>query len=324
MSLRIEGLEKKYPSFNLSLSLEVRDGELISVIGPSGSGKSTLLSLISGIEKADSGKIELNGVRIENLEVQKREVGMVFQDYALFQNMNVIKNVMYGMKEKSKKEREKRAKELLKMVELSGYEKRKVSTLSGGEAQRVALVRSIASKPKLLLLDEPLSALDAPMRKYLRGMIRSLQRKLGISMIYVTHDREEAMAISDRILILKDGKEEDLGTGEELYKNPKTLFSAFFTGDGTALPANLFFENSEGSVFFRPEDVVLSEEILSAQSDPDHIILNRAEIISAEFTGPDYVLGLKWEGYPILVKSRFKPRKREASLTILRESICLL
>ena len=320
--LEIKSLNKKYSDFNLSLSFSVEKGELVTILGPSGSGKSTLLSLLSGIESADSGEIIINGKNIIDLPISKRGISMVFQDFSLFPSMNTKKNIEYGMKEKNSKKRDQKAEELLNIIGLSGYEKRKVTTLSGGEAQRVALARAIASEPDILLLDEPLSALDAPLRKKMRGSIRAIHDAFSTTMLYVTHDREEAFAISDKILIMKDGRVEAFGTPEELYRNPPTLFSAFFTGDGTALPASLIYgEGVEGSVFFRPESVTVSEESLEGGLYPNHLVFNNVEVLSAEYTGPGYMLGLSFRGMPMIAFSPLKPKKRLVSLMILMDSV---
>lgn len=319
--LEINQLKKIYKEFTLDVTLSVEKGELLSIIGPSGSGKSTTLSLLAGIEKPDSGSILLDGVSIQDKPIQDREIGMVFQDYALFPSMNVEKNIEYGMKIKDKKERRKAVKDLLNLVGLPDYEKRSVSKLSGGEAQRVALARALASQPKILLLDEPLSALDAPLRKRLRSIIRTIQENLGITMIYVTHDREEAFAISDRILIMDDGKSIEVGSAEELYSKPKTLFTAFFTGEGTSLPASLFFEGSTETLFFRPEHAAISEGAIPVEQFSSHIVLNGVVIKSAEFIGDSYMLGLDYLGYPILARSILKPRQKDVSLIILKDSI---
>ena len=172
------------------------------------------------------------------------------------------------------------------------------------------------------MLDEPLSALDAPLRKKLRGSIRAIHDAFSTTMLYVTHDREEAFAISDKIIIMKDGKIEAFGTPEELYRNPPTLFTAFFTGDGTALPASLIYgEGSQGSVFFRPESVTVSEESLEGGLYPNHLVFNNVEVLSAEYTGPGYMLGLSFRGMPMIAFSPLKPKKRIISLMILVDSV---
>ena len=320
--LEINDLQKDYSDFILSLSFSVEKGELVTILGPSGSGKSTLLSLISGIDSVDKGEIKIDGKDITKLPISKRGISMVFQDFSLFPGMNTKKNIEYGMKEKNSKKRDQKTEELLNTIGLPGYGKRKVTTLSGGEAQRVALARAIASEPDILLLDEPLSALDAPLRKKLRGNIRAIHDAFSTTMLYVTHDREEAFAISDKILIMKDGRVEAFGTPEELYRNPPTLFSAFFTGDGTALPASLIYgEGVEGSVFFRPESVTVSEESLEGGLYPNHLVFNNVEVLSAEYTGPGYMLGLSFRGMPMIAFSPLKPKKRLVSLMILMDSV---
>ena len=320
--LEINNLQKDYSDFILSLSFSVEKGELVTILGPSGSGKSTLLSLISGIESVDKGEIKIDGKDITKLPISKRGISMVFQDFSLFPGMNTKKNIEYGMKEKNSKKRDQKTEELLNTIGLPGYGKRKVTTLSGGEAQRVALARAIASEPDILLLDEPLSALDAPLRKKLRGSIRAIHDAFSTTMLYVTHDREEAFAISDKILIMKDGKVEAFGTPEELYRNPPTIFTAFFTGDGTALPTSLIYGNGiEGSVFFRPESVTVSEESLEGGLYPNHLVFNNVEVLSAEYTGPGYMLGLSFRGMPMIAFSPLKPKKRLVSLMILMDSV---
>ena len=320
--LEINDLQKDYSDFILSLSFSVEKGELVTILGPSGSGKSTLLSLISGIDSVDKGEIKIDGKDITKLPISKRGISMVFQDFSLFPGMNTKKNIEYGMKEKNSKKRDQKTEELLNTIGLPGYGKRKVTTLSGGEAQRVALARAIASEPDILLLDEPLSALDAPLRKKLRGSIRAIHDAFSTTMLYVTHDREEAFAISDKILIMKDGRVEAFGTPEELYRNPPTLFSAFFTGDGTALPASLIYgEGVEGSVFFRPESVTVSEESLEGGLYTNHLVFNNVEVLSAEYTGPGYMLGLSFRGMPMIAFSPLKPKKRLVSLMILMDSV---
>ncbi len=321
--LEVKNIRKKYKDFNLSVSLEINKGELLCLLGPSGSGKSTLLSLISGLESPDDGTISLNNHDITSLPPEKRGIGFVFQDYSLFSSMNVEKNIEYGMKNKTKDEKRNTTKKLLSISGLSGYEKRKVETLSGGEAQRVALIRAIASEPDILFLDEPLSNLDLPLRKNLRSKIRELHDALGLTMLYVTHDRDEAFAISDKIIIMKDGLVDTSGTPEEIYTEPKTLFSAFFTGDGTALPSSTIYKNQDGgTLFFRPENVTsISEEPLNPGIYPNHIIFNGCVVESIEYRGDGYMILLTFEGNPIMAFSRLKPRKKIVSIMLMRDSI---
>ena len=322
--LEIKGLEKEYKDFTLSLSMAIEEGEFISLIGPSGSGKSTLLSVIAGILPPDRGEILLSGDDITGRRIQDRGIGMVFQDMALFPSMNVKKNIQAGMKEKDRKKRNELAEKLLELVGLPGYGKRSISSLSGGEAQRVALARSIAAEPRILLLDEPLSSLDAPLRKHLRAAIRMIHDSLGITMLYVTHDREEAFAVSDRIAIMHDGRIEAFGTAEELYRKPSNLFTAFFTGEGTAIPASVLSEGASGTLFFRPENAQIANLDADSSSFPRHMIFRNAEIVSAEFTGDGYMLGLDWNGFQILARSIIQPRKKDVSVIILKEAVEIL
>ncbi len=232
MGLTLEKTVKSFDDFTMTTEFSVNNGELLTLLGPSGCGKTTTLQLIAGIQKPDSGRIILNGRDITFLEPWKRDIGIVFQDYALFPHMNVARNISYGLRGKKydKSVIRKTVRDFLELVRLSGYENRSIDSLSGGEKQRVALARALAPNPGLLLLDEPLSALDASMRKDLRREIRRIQKKLNITTVYVTHDQEEALTISDRILIMSSGKIEQEGTPYEIFNRPETEFSARFLG----------------------------------------------------------------------------------------------
>ena len=317
--LECRDLKRVFPGkFALSLSLEVKKGELLCLIGPSGSGKSTLLSLICGIDRPDSGRILIDGRDITDLEIRKRNIGMVFQDYSLFPSMSVGENIRYGMKETDRTEREQKTAELLDLVGLPGYEKRSVHELSGGEAQRIALARAIAARPDILLLDEPLSSLDAPLRRRLRTVIRQIHDETGITMMYVTHDREEAFAIADRIVVMKGGRICACGDPESIYRRPSDLFTAFFTGDGSAIPMSyLTGSETDFVAFFRPEDI----EIDARHSSDKYYTLKDAVVESCEFTGSLYIVRLSYKGSKILVHSDHKPSGQSVTLCIPRDRI---
>jgi len=277
LTLNVNDLSCTYGGFKLQVNLTVEKGEFLSVIGPSGCGKSTLLRMVAGLEEADAGSIELNGREISHEPPEKRGIGMVFQDYALFPHMRVAENVAYGLKLRKvgNKERETRVRELLALVRLTDKADDFPATLSGGEQQRVALARAIAPNPSVLLLDEPLSALDARLRVDLRREIREVHDSLSLTTLYVTHDQEEALTLSDRIAVMNRGSILQTGTPKGLYENPGYLFTGtflglsntldgrvaqgwFVTGDGRRV-ARSEEVDGPGTLFFRPHHVVLHE-----------------------------------------------------------------
>lgn len=221
------------------LDLEVNDGELISLLGPSGCGKTTALRIAAGFERADSGRILIGGADITNQPPNKRNMGMVFQSYSLFPNLTVAGNVEYGLRTRgvAKAERKQRVNEMLELVQLGPMANRYAHQISGGQQQRVALARALAIRPQVLLLDEPLSALDAKVRATLRDEIRRIQTELGITTLFVTHDQEEALAISDRVGVMSNGRLEQLGPPTEVYRHPASAFVARFVGSMNQLPA---------------------------------------------------------------------------------------
>lgn len=266
--LSIKYMCKSFGSTNVlsDICLEINRGEFVTLLGPSGCGKSTLLRCIAGLSAADKGSIYLNSKEISNLSPKDRNVGMVFQSYALFPNMNAAENIAFGLKMKklSKAEIEKKVFEIISLVELQGKEKLYPHQLSGGQQQRVALARALVMEPQILLMDEPLSALDAKIRKTIRMQLRQIQRKLNITTIFVTHDQEEALMISDRIFIMSGGKIEQSGTAEEVYMSPKNEFVARFMGNYNVIKretvANLIPQDIKGNLFaVRPEVIEISE-----------------------------------------------------------------
>ena len=233
--ISLEGVEKRFGS-NLvvkKMNLEIAEGEFLTLLGPSGCGKTTTLRMIAGFEEASAGVIKVEGERIEDKEPFQRNVNTVFQNYALFPHMTVFNNVAYGLtiKKVPKPEIQERVMEMLRLVQLEGFEKRKPDELSGGQKQRVAIARALVNKPKVLLLDEPLGALDLKLRKQMQIELKRLQKKLGITFIYITHDQEEAMTMSDRIAVMNAGVIEHLASPSEIYNQPKTRFVANFIGE---------------------------------------------------------------------------------------------
>ncbi|MFK7605785.1 MULTISPECIES: ABC transporter ATP-binding protein [unclassified Pseudomonas] len=275
----VEHLQKSYsatPVFS-DINFTLTQGEFVTLLGPSGCGKSTLLRCIAGLTPVDAGKILLEGQDIVPLSPQKRDIGMVFQSYALFPNMSVEQNVAFGlrMQKVSANDTQKRVAEVLQMVELNDFAKRYPHQLSGGQCQRVALARSLVTRPRLLLLDEPLSALDARIRKHLREQIRAIQRELGLTTIFVTHDQEEALVMSDRIFLMNQGRIVQSGNAENLYAAPVNAFAASFIGNYNVLDAQaasrLLQRPVTGRIAIRPETLGLS-----VQGEPDALILSHS------------------------------------------------
>ena len=230
----LQGVERRYGDVVAlaALDLTIHDGEFLTLLGPSGCGKTTTLRIIAGFVDPSVGRVLIDGRDVVHLPPNKREVGMVFQNYALFPHLTVGDNIAFGMKQRgaSKAERATRVAELLDLIQLAGYEARYPAELSGGQRQRVAIARAVAHPPAILLMDEPLGALDLKLREAMQQELRTLQRKLGITTLYVTHDQIEAMVMSDRIVVMKDGRVEQVGTPDDIYMRPATRFVASFVG----------------------------------------------------------------------------------------------
>ncbi|MET1077813.1 MAG: ABC transporter ATP-binding protein [Pseudomonas sp.] len=246
------------------VSIDIQDGEFFSMLGPSGSGKTTCLRLIAGFEQPSGGSIRIHGVEAGGLAPYQRDVNTVFQDYALFPHMNVLDNVAYGLKVKgvAKAERLSRAEEALDMVALGGYGARKPAQLSGGQRQRVALARALVNRPRVLLLDEPLGALDLKLREQMQSELKKLQRQLGITFIFVTHDQTEALSMSDRVAVFNKGRIEQVDTPRNLYMHPATTFVAEFVGTSNVLRGDLAQQLSGTPQAFsiRPEHIRFADE----------------------------------------------------------------
>ena len=258
MILRLDNIYKAFaevPVLN-GISLDVEQGEFITLLGSSGCGKTTTLRIIAGLEQADRGSVWLDGQDITNMVPNKRDVNTVFQNYALFPHMTVADNIAYGLKLRKlpKKVISAKVEEMLQLVQLTGYGQRKPEQLSGGQRQRVAIARAVVNEPKVLLLDEPLGALDLKLRRQMQLELKRIQKQLGITFIYITHDQEEAINMSDRIAVMRNGKFEQIGTPNEIYYHPRTAYVADFVGN-----ANIYRKN--GQVFaVRAENVLMDRE----------------------------------------------------------------
>jgi len=263
-----------------SLNLDVADSEFLTILGPSGCGKTTTLRMIAGFETPDNGSIILKGEDITHMPPYKRHVNTVFQNYALFPNMNVSENIAFGLQQQKKDKAtvDKKVTEMLAMVRMTDFAKRKPAELSGGQQQRVAIARAVANSPAILLLDEPLGALDLKLRKQMQFELKSLQQQLNYTFIYVTHDQEEALTMSDRIAVMNEGVIDQLGTPEEIYNNPSTEFVAGFIGDINKLTGKVTSQNQlvcngqniiantkniapgkEVKIFLRPENIFITQ-----------------------------------------------------------------
>ena len=292
MYLQLKNLYKKYQNNTVvnNFNIDVEKGELISILGPSGCGKTTTLRMIAGFIAPTSGEIFLSEEKITDYPPEIRPVSTVFQNYALFPHLTVYKNIEYGLryplkvgKKLDKKEKKERTQKMINLVNLKGLENRRIDQLSGGQQQRVALARSLVLEPKVLLLDEPLSNIDTKLRETVRNEIRKIQKKLGITMIFVTHDQEEAMSISDRIIVMNEGNIEQIGTPREIYTFPETVFVAEFIGKANIMEIN------KKSFIIRPENVNIS------YNEKDNEKINN-EIEKNVISGEGKIIGKEYQG----------------------------
>ena len=315
--VNLEHISKSYDGQMIldDLNLYIRENEFLTLLGPSGCGKTTTLRILGGFETPDTGKVYFDGVDITNLQPNKRQLNTVFQKYALFTHMNIAENIAFGLKIKNKSKAyiDDKIKYALKLVNLDGYEKRMPESLSGGQQQRIAIARAIVNEPKLLLLDEPLGALDLKLRQDMQYELIRLKNELGITFIYVTHDQEEALTMSDTIVVMNQGYIQQIGTPEMIYNEPENAFVADFIGDSNIIGATMiqdklveilgarfacvdegFGTNKPVDVVIRPEDVELVEPSTGTiQGKVTHVI----------FKGVHYEMEVMANGYEWLVHS---------------------
>ncbi len=319
-AIALRGITKQYGEVTAvdDLDLDIRDGEFFSMLGPSGSGKTTVLRLIAGFERATAGHIELDGEDVTATAPFDRNVNTVFQDYALFPHLSVIDNVAYGLRVRKvhKRERHARAREALATVRLEHLATRRPTQLSGGQRQRVALARSIVVQPKVLLLDEPLGALDLKLREQMQVELKQLQRELGITFVFVTHDQEEALTLSDRVAVFNEGKVVQLGTPSEIYERPTSSYVAQFVGTSNLFDAaasqRLF--GRDGSHALRPEKVTLSAANNGNPATSDGNVIRAVGVITESiYLGTGHRVHVRLaDGTPLVVLEQSRGGEMEA------------
>ena len=315
--IELKGISKSYDGEKVidSMNLYIRDKEFITLLGPSGCGKTTTLRIIGGFETADEGQLYFDGVEISDVPAYKRNVNTVFQKYALFPHLNVYENIAFPLRLKKVEEEEikTRVTEMLKMVALSGFENKSVSTLSGGQQQRVAIARALISHPRVLLLDEPLGALDLKLRKDMQNELKTIQQAIGITFVYVTHDQEEALSMSDTIVVMADGEIQQIGTPTDIYNEPKNAFVADFIGESNIIDgvmiadkkvklASHVFDCVDGGyepnepvdVVIRPEDV----DVVAPESG-----MLTGKVTSVTFKGVHYEIIVDIKGFKWMIQS---------------------
>jgi spermidine/putrescine transport system ATP-binding protein len=332
VEVRLSDVVKQFGDVNAvdHINLEVEDGEFFSLLGPSGCGKTTTLRMIGGFEQPTSGLIELSGEDVTWLPPYKRNVNTVFQNYALFPHLTIYENVAFGLRRKGVKDSEvkSRVREMLALVELPGYESRKPTQISGGQAQRVALARALINRPGVLLLDEPLGALDLKLRKQMQVELKRIQQEVGITFIYVTHDQEEAMTMSDRIAVMNKGRYEQLGNPESLYERPLTRFVAGFLGVSNLLSASVIERGAErsavrladGTSLLVPATVLNGEVEIDIGVRPEKI---RLQPMSEELrAGQNGLLGTVRDASYLGVSTNYIVETRDgARLTVYEQNI---
>jgi len=337
--IRLVNVSKDYNGTEAlkSINLYIRKNEFLTLLGPSGCGKTTTLRIIGGFEQPTEGEVYFEGKNITNLPPYKRNINTVFQKYALFPNMDVEGNIAFGLlvKKVDKKIIKRKVAEMLELVNLKGFEKRSIDSLSGGQQQRVAIARALINEPEVLLLDEPLGALDLKLRKDMQVELKKIQQYLGITFVYVTHDQEEALSMSDTIVVMKDGEIQQIGTPEMIYNEPKNAFVADFIGESNIIPGRMvrdrvvnfsdrdfecvdtgFAENEMVDVVVRPEDV----KIVKREEG-----MLEGEVESVTFKGVHYEMMVRTKGYRWMVQSTLmEPVGAKVGLKILPHDIHIM
>lgn len=315
-----------------NFDFKVKKDEFLTILGPSGCGKTTILRLIGGFEEPDEGKILFNGEDITNKEAYERKINTVFQKYALFPHMNVYKNIAFGLniKKMDKNLIKEKVKEVLKLVNLSGFENREIESLSGGQQQRIAIARALVNEPEVLLLDEPLGALDLKLRQAMQIELKRIQKSVGITFIYVTHDQEEALSMSDTVVVLNDGEIQQMDSPLNIYNEPKNAFVADFIGESNIIEAKMledykvrfldydfpcvdsgFNKMEDVEVVVRPEDVLLVDENYQIEGT----------VTSLVFKGVHYEMTVDVDGYSMLVQSTEKREVGEKTGIIIKPDL---
>ncbi|OCA55027.1 ferric ABC transporter ATP-binding protein [Photorhabdus namnaonensis] len=313
--VELKNVTKRFGSNTVidNLELSIPQGHMVTLLGPSGCGKTTVLRLVAGLEKPSAGKIFIDGEDVTDRSIQQRDICMVFQSYALFPHMSLGENIGYGLKMlgRPKAEIRERVKEALELVDLGGFEDRYVDQISGGQQQRVALARALILKPKVLLFDEPLSNLDANLRRSMREKIRELQQQFNITSLYVTHDQSEAFAVSDAVLVMNKGKIMQIGTPQTLYRQPASEFMASFMGDANIFPATLSTDYVEIFQYRlpRPANFTTNRQSVTVGVRPEAITLShqgntsqRCTISHVAYMGPQYEVTVDWQGQTLLLQ----------------------
>ncbi|MGI6190060.1 MAG: ABC transporter ATP-binding protein [Clostridiales bacterium] len=337
--IRLVNVSKDYDGTEAlkNINLYIRKNEFLTLLGPSGCGKTTTLRIIAGFEQPDTGEVFFEGKNITNIPPYKRKVNTVFQRYALFPHMNVAENIAFGLtiKKMDKKTIDKKVAEMLELVNLKGFEKRYVDSLSGGQQQRVAIARALINEPEVLLLDEPLGALDLKLRKGMQIELKKIHKYLGITFVYVTHDQEEALTMSDTIVVMKDGTIQQIGTPEMIYNEPKNAFVADFIGESNIVPGRMikdnlvyfagrefkcvdggFGDNEEVDVVVRPEDIKLVSEEQG---------MLQGKVESVTFKGVHYEMMVRSAGYEWMIHSTLmEPVGTRIGISILPNDIHIM